>query len=265
MAEDEKQGSWWQTFPGIITAFGTLLGALAALIVALNQTGLLHGPSSPPSAASTISLTPIAPKVVTLPSVIGVPFNDAREVLRSLGFTDIRAVRKFSAEKIPGTVIEQVPRPGSDLPVNQLVDLMIAEREALSSPGPASPRPQFAGIWKEIPPLAPSSGERPMWLKLQQDGPMVTVQISYTGSFGERLDGKAIANDFEAVFTRPQGCAKRFQHPGYTYDHPGSNTFSMRLDGPILLYETRSTWTSPCDGHRIGSETETKRLRRVSG
>jgi hypothetical protein len=265
MAEDDKQGSWWQTFPGIITAFGTLLGALAALIVALNQTGLLHGPSSPPSAISTVSLTPIAPKIVTLPSVIGVPFNDAREVLRSQGFTDIRAVRKFAPAKIPGTVIEQVPKPGSDLPVDQLVNLMIAQREALSSPGPAGPRPEFAGIWKEIPPFAPSSRQRPMWLKLAEDGPMVTVQISYTGSFGEGLDGKAVANGFEAVFTRPQGCAKQFQHSGFNYDHPGSNTFSMRLDGPILLYEARTTWTSPCDGHQIGSETETKRLRRVSG
>ena len=155
MAEDDKQGSWWQTFPGIITAFGTLLGALAVLIVALNQPGLLHGPSSPPSATSTVSLTPIAPKIVTLPSVIGVPFNDAREVLRSQGFTDIRAVRKFAPAKIPGTVIEQVPKPGSDLPVNQLVNLMIAEREPLSSPGPAGPRPQFDGIWKENPAARP--------------------------------------------------------------------------------------------------------------
>ena len=265
MAADDKQGSWWQTFPGIITAFGTLLGALAALIVALNQAGLLHGPSSPPSAAASVSLTPIAPKIVTVPSVIGVPFNDAREVLRSLGFTDIRAVRKFAPLKIPGTVIEQVPKAGSDLSVDQLVNLMIAQREPLSPPGPVGPRPQFDGIWKEIPPLAPSSGERPMWLKLQQDGPVVTVQISYTGSFGEELDGKAVASGLEAVFTRPQGCAKQFQHPGYNYDHPGSHTFSMRLDGPVLLYEASTTWTSPCDGHRIGSETETKRLRRVSG
>ena len=72
---------------------------------------------------------------------------------------------------------------------------------------------------------------------------MVTVQISYTGSFGEGLDGKAVASGFEAVFTRPQGCAKQFQHPGYNYDHPGWNTFSMRLDGSILLYEARTTWT----------------------
>jgi hypothetical protein len=265
MAADDKQGSWWQTFPGIITAFGTLLGALAALIVALNQTGLLHGPSSPPSIASTVSLTPIAPKIVTLPSVIGVPSKDAREVLRSLGFTDIREVRKFSAEKIPGTVIEQVPKPGSDLPVDQFVNLMIAEREALSSPGPTGPHPQFAGIWKEVPPLAPGSGERPMWLKLQQDGPTVTMRISYTGSFNEELDGKAFASGLEAVFTRPQACAKQFQHPGYNYDSPGSKTFSMKLDGSLLLYKARTTWTSPCDGHRIGSETETKRLRRVSG
>ena len=78
------------------------------------------------AAASTVSLTPIAPKIVTVPNVMGVPLNDAGQVLNSLGFTDIRAVRKFSA--MPGTVIEQVPNEATDLPVDQLVKLMIAER-----------------------------------------------------------------------------------------------------------------------------------------
>lgn len=117
MGADDKQGSWWQTVPGVITGVGTLLGALTGLIIALNQAGVLHGPSAAPTAASTVSATTVAPmKTATLPSVTGVPLADAEQVLRSLGFTDIREVRKFSAA-VPGTVIEQVPNPGTNLPL----------------------------------------------------------------------------------------------------------------------------------------------------
>lgn len=37
----KSHGAWWQTVPGILTALGTIIAALAALIVALNQAGML--------------------------------------------------------------------------------------------------------------------------------------------------------------------------------------------------------------------------------
>lgn len=158
MAADDKQVSWWQTVPGVITGVGTLLGALTGLIIALNQAGVLRGPSAVPTAASTVSTPPVAPmKTATLPSVTGVPLADARQVLRSLGFTDIRAVRKFSGA-VPGTVIEQVPNPRTNLPLDQLVNLMVATRPPAppASAGPALQNEaggllvRFEGTWLNV-------------------------------------------------------------------------------------------------------------------
>ena len=110
---------------------------------------MLHGSSPTPNAASTVSGTPVVPmKTATLPSVTGVPLADARQVLSSLGFTDICEVRKFSTA-VPGTVIEQVPNPGTNLPFDQLVNLMVAVRPPSKPSGPSGPAscgPKFSGI-----------------------------------------------------------------------------------------------------------------------
>jgi hypothetical protein len=88
VAADDKQGSWWQTLPGVITGLAALVGAVGGVLGILYQAGLLHGSSPTPTARPTISATSVPPKTATVPSVIGVPLGDARQVLRSLGFTD---------------------------------------------------------------------------------------------------------------------------------------------------------------------------------
>ncbi len=44
----KSHGSWWQTVPGILTAVGTVIAALAALILALCQAGVLDCKNDPP-------------------------------------------------------------------------------------------------------------------------------------------------------------------------------------------------------------------------
>ena len=54
----EQQGSprrWWQTLPGVLTALGTLIGALAALIVALDQVGFFEEEKEKVVSETTIS------------------------------------------------------------------------------------------------------------------------------------------------------------------------------------------------------------------
>jgi hypothetical protein len=176
MPPEDKQGSWWQTVPGVITAVGSLLVAVTGLIIALNQAGLLHGPL--PTAIPT-AIPPPANNgpVKTLPSVVGVPLADARQVLKSQGFTDIHAVRKFSAA-MPGTVIEQVPKPGTDLPLGQPVDLMIAARPP-STP-PSLPRQLGApngrsadlisGVWEGPPDRRDGLPESTLTIRKSADG-----------------------------------------------------------------------------------------------
>lgn len=47
MTNDQSKSSWWKTIPGVMTAVGGLITAIATLIVALNQVGLLTGNSEP--------------------------------------------------------------------------------------------------------------------------------------------------------------------------------------------------------------------------
>ncbi len=58
MADDSKpSGSWWATLPGIITACGGLIGAATAMIVALNQAGLI-GKQAGKDTAPQVELAP---------------------------------------------------------------------------------------------------------------------------------------------------------------------------------------------------------------
>ncbi|MGO9266905.1 MAG: PASTA domain-containing protein [Candidatus Binataceae bacterium] len=130
MGADDKQGSWWQTLPGVVTALGSLLAAITGLIVAWENLKAGTPPPAPQTVASTVLATPVAPmKTATIPSVIGVSAGGAKLVLKSLGFTNIHEVRKFSTAK-RGTVIEQVPSPGTNLPLDQLVSLFVPADEA---------------------------------------------------------------------------------------------------------------------------------------
>lgn len=66
MAEEQKSQSWWQTLPGILTALGGSITAIAALIVALNQAGLFKReeqpvPVTPPESLAKMSTSnPVA-------------------------------------------------------------------------------------------------------------------------------------------------------------------------------------------------------------
>jgi hypothetical protein len=53
MNQEPRSPSWWQTFPGVLTAVAALITALTGLLVASHQAGWLRGPSSGPQAEST--------------------------------------------------------------------------------------------------------------------------------------------------------------------------------------------------------------------
>ena len=95
-----------------------------------------------------------------------------------------------------------------------------------------------------------------------QNGARITLYLTYTQVFG-RAFLEANISDGTAKQSLPQGCAPRFQKPGYNYDNPGTNVFQLSLRGSTLLYEQDTTWTSPCDGHPIGTETNTREMQRV--
>ena len=271
MSVDEKQGSWWQTIPGVISAVAALIGSLGVLLATLHQLGVF--PYGPPSTLVASPTSVPTNPTARLPDVTGMPFAEASRVLRSLGFADIRKVPRFSAGT-GGTVIEQVPKPETDLPLDQLVNLTVAEPSPLhayppsqpSAPSPSvSEKSDFAGIWEEIPPLTPQDHGRPMLLlKLQQNGSEVSVQFSRKGPLRGALFAQARVERGEASWIGSQRCPKQLQHAGYNYDNPDSGTFTLRLDGAVLLLRSQIHWNSPCGDHQIGVATEIKRLHRAA-
>jgi hypothetical protein len=139
---------------------------------------------------------------------------------------------------------------------------LLAQQRVTSAPQPLS----FSGLWVE---LRPDSGP-PMRLKLTQAGSQVQVRLSYRESFTDRVFGVATIENDRATWTGPQSCIDRFRSPGYNYDNPGANTFTLSLGkpidaahpGPSLLYIQEVQWNAPCGGHPIGTERIRKILTR---
>ena len=82
MDESKKShGSWWQTFPGILTALTGLITAVAGLLVALHQIGLLGNKetssilSSSSSNATTKQSEPTTASSKTLAPAHAVPYS----------------------------------------------------------------------------------------------------------------------------------------------------------------------------------------------
>ena len=126
--------------------------------------------------------------------------------------------------------------------------------------------PDFNGEWVEI----QSSGGPPMRLQLTQSGSQVQVRASYREAFPERVFGNAMIENGTATWTLPQSCVARFQWPGFMYDNPGLNTFTLSLrqstepgqPGPLLVYVQEAHWNVPCaNNHPIGTERIEKLLR----
>jgi len=133
--------------------------------------------------------------------------------------------------------------------------------------GPINPDlPDFSGEWIEI---QPDHGP-PLGLQLMQSGSRVRVRGSYRDSFSEKDVATATIDNGTATFTLSQGCVARFQWPGYNYDSPGKNVFTLSLrqpaetgqPKPLLIYVQESYWYAPCSNHQIGVERIEKVLKR---
>jgi hypothetical protein len=121
--------------------------------------------------------------------------------------------------------------------------------------------PNFAGVWAEI---NPKDTAHPLRLKIEQRGSEISLYISYTQVFSNRAFFEAAITQGRATKSMSQGCAPRFQQSGYNYDNPGVNILNVSLHGSTLVYDQDTKWTSPCDGHPIGIQQNTRELQRIS-
>ncbi|WP_017588124.1 PASTA domain-containing protein [Nocardiopsis ganjiahuensis] len=69
----------------------------------------------------------VGPQHVEVPDVVGGTENDARNLLREAGFTDVEVVQEHSAEETPGTVLSSTPETGEDGDREEPVTLHVSE------------------------------------------------------------------------------------------------------------------------------------------
>lgn len=83
------------------------------------------------------------PETVTVPELVGLTLEQARDVLRRVGLTLDRVSYVPRTEAAPGLVIEQLPPPGARVRRAERVNLVLAVRPhqqpTLPSPSPAAP------------------------------------------------------------------------------------------------------------------------------
>ena len=141
--------------------------------------------------------------------------------------------------------------------VSLVAFLLFSNAQTQSAPqgiSSAPPPSEFSGVWAETKPL----NGPPMRIRFAQNGSKLTVWLSYSDSFADPFTTATIQNGV-ATWASRQGCAARFQSPGYQYDRPGINIFAvsfLQADGqprPVLVYTQVTKWDVPCGGHPIGS------------
>lgn len=228
-----------------------LMAAGGYWIHAFHERGTVESPG-PMLVASQPAVTP--PEAAP---AVGAPKSTAAETPPSSATASIQPKAKKAepsaakAAPVANTPAELAPKPA-------LTSQPEPAPKAQEIP-PADAIPNFGGTWLEI---NPKNSVRPLMLKVVQDGSRITVYLTYTQVFG-RAFFEANISEGSAIQSMPQGCAPRFQKPGYNYDNPGTNIFHLSLHGSTLLYEQDTQWMSPCDGHPIGTETNTKEMQRL--
>jgi beta-lactam-binding protein with PASTA domain len=130
---------------------GSKLFWIAAGIIAIAAVGIIiaQWPATPPS--------PSQPSTGVLPSVVGLAEDAAKQLLTAKGFAKFILARRVSAEDEPGTVVQQDPAAGTNLPLDSHVRLVVATRPSRSGaelgPSPVNPTsgvlPSIVGLPEE--------------------------------------------------------------------------------------------------------------------
>lgn len=89
---------------------------------------------------------PSKPTTAALPNVIGMPLAEARQLLASRGFGRIIEARRVSPTDTAGTVVDQDPAGGGNVPVDGEVRLVLATRPSPAHPGTPGEQPSGAGL-----------------------------------------------------------------------------------------------------------------------
>lgn len=100
--------------------------AIAAWTISLSLVGVsFFGCDSPPDESRTPTPVASAGATVAVPAVIGLPLEEAMDVLETSGLA-VGEVTYSPAEQPPGSVLAQDPSPGAIIGLSTHVDLVVA-------------------------------------------------------------------------------------------------------------------------------------------
>ena len=121
----EKSTSFWKTFPGILTAVSTLIGAVTGLILAFNQIGFFKGDSTPTPPPVIVEPPPRA-STVEVPSVVNIDQKLAMVLLTKSNLAVGKVTSRSEKGASPGVVLHQRPAARTTVARNTAVDLVVA-------------------------------------------------------------------------------------------------------------------------------------------
>jgi len=147
MGDDEGYRIPRSPVPAAILTSVVTTAALFFGLRAFDQRGLLPGAtkpepaSAPPQApaAKSESAPPAGP--VDVPSLLGMRSEQARELLAGRGLLLAFSTEREDAQYAAGTVAEQAPLPGSQLPKGGAVQAVLSK-----GPTPQKPIPKLTGM-----------------------------------------------------------------------------------------------------------------------
>ncbi len=203
-----------------------LYAAAAVVLVAVGgwlYMGQNHSPETP------------SPVTVVLPSVIGLSADDARQLLKSKGFSRIVQGHRASSEVEPGTVLRQDPPAGTNLPTDSSVRLIIAARGRV-------PAAEDAGSGAQPPPTRTepaSPGNEPAASPAAGD----SSAPSLSRKAGGYLSDLAASKVSRYLSTAPQQVSPA---NGIVFNHyPRSTTLVWKPVAGAQTYSVETTFLSP--------------------
>jgi hypothetical protein len=115
---------------------------------------------------------------------------------------------------------------------------------------PTAPAGAFEGTWLEVSP----AGRTPLrWTITQRGNTLTGLPFPFI-----------LSDSSTAVYSGIQGCAPRFQRPGFDYQaNPSRFTLSLKQSQSSLIYQITTQWNTPCDGHNVGTQQTSYQFRRV--
>ena len=212
------------------------------------------------------SSKPTVPDLIAVPLLKGKPLNIAQVELQDLHLVVGNISWEPSADFAQDVVLDEFPKPGRQVNPGTAIDLMLSE--AVGKSHPSQPRqaqqptaqqsfPDFAGTWQMF-----ENTYNGLSNKVSAERPLTITQTGSTVHVGRDL------NITDTGTITYQTYAAHDDKYGHDVAAAGQadlvDTFTWRLDGSILVFETIFDYKHQYYSHPPGKDVRIMKYRRVN-